>query len=142
MSATDPHGAGPHRAEPTQPIEVVATPGDSTAPQAPQAPQGQPATARPPGAPVAPPTPGTNALAILSMVSAILGLTLLPFVGSIIGVVTGHVARGQIRRSGEQGLGPATVGLAIGYVGVALVVIAVVVAVLALLVWAPAQAAA
>ncbi len=51
----------------------------------------------------------TNTLAIVSLVTSILGL-------SIIGIVTGHVARGQIRRSGEGGAGIALAGLIIGYV--------------------------
>lgn len=103
--------------------------------------QPAPATAYEPGAPVPPPTPGTNALAVVSMVSSILGLTLLPLVGSIIGVITGHVARGQIRRSGEQGHGPASVGLAVGYVGIALILFAIAFVLIGFLVWAPARAA-
>lgn len=106
----------------------------------PSAAPGPEATAHPPGyTPAA--SSRTNAMAILSMISAILGLTLVPFVGSIIGVVTGHIARRQIRESGEQGLGPATAGLAIGYIGVALGVIAVVAIVAFLFVVAPDRAA-
>lgn len=105
MSATEPHGPDEH------------------------------ATARPAGYTPPPPAPGTNAMAILSMVSSILGLTLLPIVGSIIGVVTGHIARRQIRESGEQGHGPATAGVAIGYIGLALLLVAVIVVLLAIFVF-------
>lgn len=124
MSATEPgrpeeQGAPPRAAGP-----------DPTQPTAPPA-----VTAYPAGYTPSAPAPRTNAMAILSMVSSILGLTLLPIVGSIVGVVTGHIARRQIRESGEQGLGPATAGVAIGWVGIALLVIAIVVLVVAVVVF-------
>ncbi|MBS1907172.1 MAG: DUF4190 domain-containing protein [Actinobacteria bacterium] len=55
------------------------------------------------------PTMGTNIMAILSLVFA--------FVFSLLGVIFGHVALSQIRRSGEQGRGLAIAGLVIGYLG-------------------------
>lgn len=67
----------------------------------------------------------TNTLAIVSMVLAILGLTFLPLFASICAVVCGHIARGQIKRTGEGGSGFATAGLVIGYVTIALFVIIV-----------------
>lgn len=51
----------------------------------------------------------TNVLAIVSLVTSVVGL-------GIVGIVTGHIARGQIRRSGEAGDGLALAGLIIGYV--------------------------
>jgi len=77
-----------------------------------------------PGArpPVPPGPPRTNALAITSLAFGIgqfLGLLLL---GTIPAVVCGHVARRQIRRSGEGGAGLALAGLILGWTGVALTV--------------------
>ena len=41
-----------------------------------------------------------------------------PFFGAIVAVVCGHVARSQIRRTGEQGDGLALAGMVLGYIGV------------------------
>lgn len=51
----------------------------------------------------------TNTLAIVSLVSA--------FFVSVAAIVTGHIALGQIKRTGEQGRGLAIAGLVIGYAG-------------------------
>lgn len=51
---------------------------------------------------------GTNTMSILALIFA--------FVFSPLGIVFGHIARGQIRRTGEQGAGLATAGLVLGYV--------------------------
>jgi uncharacterized membrane protein YidH (DUF202 family) len=65
-------------------------------------------------------TPPTNGTAIAALI--------LVFVFFPLGVILGHVARGQIRRTGEGGSGLATAALIIGYLQVALMVVAVVVA--------------
>ncbi len=69
-------------------------------------------------------TPPTNTLAIVSLVSSlatfVLGFT------AIVGVITGHMALGQIRRTGESGRGMALAGLIIGYVFVGFTVLAIV----------------
>lgn len=52
----------------------------------------------------------TNTMAILSLVFA--------FFVSILAVVFGHVALGQIRRTGEPGGGMAVAGLVLGYIGI------------------------
>ena len=59
----------------------------------------------------------TSALAITSLVSGILGWTLVPWIGSIVAIVTGHLARGEIRREPERvdGDGLAIAGLVLGY---------------------------
>jgi hypothetical protein len=78
----------------------------------------------PPGAGV--PLAGqTNTLAVVSLVSALVapfahftgigGLTL-----TIVSIVTGHMARRQIRQTGERGDGFALAGLIISYVHLAL----------------------
>lgn len=61
-----------------------------------------------------PPTRATNGLAIASMV---LGILWLWWIGSILGVIFGHIALHQIRMSGEGGRGMAIAGLVIGYLG-------------------------
>jgi hypothetical protein len=47
-------------------------------------------------------------------------------------VVCGHMARSQIRRTGEQGAGMALAGLIMGWIGVGFTVLVVLVAVLAI----------
>jgi uncharacterized membrane protein len=77
-----------------------------------------------------PPRP-TNGLAITSLILALaqpftLGLTTIP------AVICGHTARRQIRKSGEAGMGMATVGTTFGWIGLAfltIIVAAIVVAV-------------
>ncbi len=64
----------------------------------------------------------TSAMAIISLVSGILGWTLLPFLGSIVAVITGHMARGEIRRAPDrlEGDGLAIAGLILGYAAIAM----------------------
>ncbi len=59
----------------------------------------------------------TSTLAIVSLVSGLLGWTLLPWLGSLAAVVTGHMARAEIRRNpaGMDGDGMAIAGLVLGY---------------------------
>jgi len=59
------------------------------------------------------PPPPTNTLAIVSLVCSALGLT--TGITAIAGVICGHLALGQISRSGEQGRGLAIAGIVIGY---------------------------
>lgn len=68
----------------------------------------------------------TNTMAIVSLISSILGFTAVPFLGSIVGIITGHMALRQIRDTGEGGTGLAKAGLIIGYVVVALTVLAII----------------
>lgn len=51
----------------------------------------------------------TNTMAVLSLIFA--------FFFSLLAVIFGHVALGQIRRTGEQGSGMAVAGLILGYLG-------------------------
>ena len=69
----------------------------------------------------------TSSLAVVSLVAGILGWTLLPFLGSVAAVVTGHMARSEIRRAPErvEGDGLAIAGLVLGWVSVALWVIGI-----------------
>ena len=65
----------------------------------------------------------TNTLAIVSLVSGIVSWVLVPVIGGIVAVVTGHMAKREIRRTGEQGDMLATVGLILGYIHLAVVVL-------------------
>lgn len=68
-------------------------------------------------------------MALVSLILGILGWVILPLIGSVLAVVFGHVALGEIDRSGGQlgGRGMAQVGLVLGYSAVALEVLGVVV---------------
>ena len=71
----------------------------------------------------------TSSLAIASLVSGILGWTLLPVLGTLVAIVTGHMARAEIRRSGGalEGDGLAIGGLILGYAQLAMIVLGVLV---------------
>ncbi len=71
----------------------------------------------------------TSTLAIVSLVAGLLGWTLLPMVGCIAAIITGHMARAEIRREPErlEGDGLAITGLILGWLGIAVSVLAVVV---------------
>ncbi len=64
----------------------------------------------------------TNGLAIASMV---LGIVCLYGLGSVLALIFGFVARGQIRDSGGQqkGSGMATAGIILGFVGIGIMVL-------------------
>lgn len=76
------------------------------------------------------PAPTNNTMAIVSLVAGIAGLTVLFFLGSIVAVITGHMARKQIAERGEGGSGMATAGLITGYIGIALGALGIVAAIL------------
>ncbi|MEO8527622.1 MAG: DUF4190 domain-containing protein [Pseudolysinimonas sp.] len=63
--------------------------------------------------------PHTNTMAILALV---FGLG-----GGLLGIIFGHLALGQIRRTGEQGHGMAIAGLVFGYIGAGALVILLIV---------------
>lgn len=61
----------------------------------------------------------TNPMALASLVAGALSWVALPVVGSIVAVITGHLALRQIRTwGGEEGTGVAYFGLALGYVNI------------------------
>ena len=81
-------------------------------------------------APMAPPQlVKTNSLAITSLICGIAQFMFGPL-ATIPAVVCGHVARNQIRRTGEQGAGMALAGLILGWIGVGFTVLLVIAAVL------------
>jgi hypothetical protein len=106
--------------DPQPPVPPVPS-SDGSAPYAPPAYGATP----PPAGPTPPPAqpaypaygqqpaqgyyaPPTNTLAILALVFA--------FVIAPGGIICGHIALGQIKRTGEGGKGLATAGLVIGYI--------------------------
>jgi hypothetical protein len=118
-----PTPSGPSGSGATDPFQQVPAPPDAfSAPQY----ATTPPFGAPPGAPGAPaygvgapypgPPPATSAKAIASLA---LSLVYLCGLGSLAAVVLGHLARGEIRRSGGRiaGTGLATAGLVLGYLG-------------------------
>ena len=71
-----------------------------------------------------PPPQRTNGMAIASMV---LGILWLYWLGSILALVFGYVAKKQIRERGEGGGGMATAGIVLGWIGVGFFVLLMVV---------------
>ena len=69
----------------------------------------------------------TSTLAIVSLISAILGFTIVPVIGTVVARITGYMARGETRsippRASGDGL--ATAGIIMGWVQVALLVIGI-----------------
>ena len=68
----------------------------------------------------------TSSLAIVSLVSGIACWFVLPLIGAIIAVITGHMAKKEIRESEGRlgGVEMANAGLVLGYVHLALAFIA------------------
>jgi hypothetical protein len=64
----------------------------------------------------------TNSLAVASLACG-LGQIFFWFLAAIPAVVLGHMARRQIRQTGEDGQGMATAGLVLGWIGIALTVL-------------------
>ena len=62
-------------------------------------------------------TPQSSTLAMVSMIAGIVGWILAPFIGSLVAIITGHMAKREIRESAGQlgGDGMATAGLVLGY---------------------------
>jgi hypothetical protein len=89
--------------------------------------------ATPPMTTVASPAPATNGLAVASLACG-LGQFVVGPLATIPAIVFGHVARRQIRRTGEQGAGLALAGLALGWAAVILG-IALLVAALTVVTW-------
>jgi hypothetical protein len=67
----------------------------------------------------------TSTLAIVSLVAGILAWTALPFVGALVAVICGHLARGEIRTAVHgtvEGDGMAVAGLVLGWLQLVLIV--------------------
>lgn len=69
----------------------------------------------------------SSTLAIVSLVSAILGFTFAPVIGTIVALITGYMARGETRSIPPKasGDGMATAGIIMGWIQVGLFVIGI-----------------
>lgn len=69
----------------------------------------------------------TSILAIASLVTGIAGWSVLPFISSIVAIITGHMARAEIRRRPHEleGDGLALTGLILGWAMLGLCVLGV-----------------
>lgn len=68
------------------------------------------------------PVTKTSTTAIISLIAGILGfLQVLPFIGPLAAIITGHMAKKEIRNSNGMitGNGMATAGLILGYIALA-----------------------
>jgi hypothetical protein len=69
--------------------------------------------------------PTTSTTAIFSLIFGILSWCVLPFIGAVVAIICGHMARGEIRRAPPgtlEGDGFALCGLILGYLHIVLVV--------------------
>jgi hypothetical protein len=65
-----------------------------------------------------PPVQTTSTMAIISLISGIVSWFILPFIAAVAAVITGHMAKNEIRKSNGMvgGNGMATAGLVLGYI--------------------------
>ena len=70
---------------------------------------------------IPPVMPHNSTMAIISLIGGIAGWTVLPFIGSIVAIITGHMAKSEIKKGGGMvtGNGMATAGLIMGYLSIA-----------------------
>ena len=63
----------------------------------------------------------TSTMAIISLVAGIGTWTILPAIAAIVAIITGHMAKNEIKKSGGTvtGNGMATAGLVLGYIQIA-----------------------
>ena len=69
-----------------------------------------------------PPAQPTSTLAIVSLISGIVSWFLIPFVAAVVAIITGHMAKNEIKKSNGMisGNGMATAGLVLGYIQIGL----------------------
>lgn len=75
------------------------------------------------------PTRQTSTTALVSLISGILCWFMLPFVGALVAIICGHLARGEIRRAPPgtiDGDGMALTGLILGWAQLILMVLVVI----------------
>ena len=66
--------------------------------------------------------PQNSTMALVSLIAGILGLTMIPFLGSIVAVITGPMAKREIAESGGTLAGEnlAQIGMILGWIGIGL----------------------
>src|SRR5262245_6386850 len=109
--AVQPTYQPPTYETPTYQTPTYQTPAYPQTPY-PQADYTQPYAQSPYGA-VAYSGPGTNSLAIAALICSLAGLVV--GISAPVGAILGHMARKQIRTSGEQGDGMALAGIIVGW---------------------------
>lgn len=112
--------------QPGQPPERPSSwerPGSPPPPPPPPYQQPPPGYAQQYGYPGYSSSPGTNGFAIASMV---LGIVWLWWIGSVLALVFGYVAKSQIRQTGQSGSGMATAGIVLGWIGVGVLLLIIV----------------
>jgi|TARA_B100000678_G_scaffold268617_2_gene255076 hypothetical protein len=115
-----------------QPPAAAPAPPASYPPPAPPAPPAYGAPAAPPAYGAAPAYtaypqgPKTNTLAIVSLVSSLVGVFVIPVIGQIVGIITGHMSLSQIKQTGEGGRGLGLAGVIIGWVTLGLAILGII----------------
>ena len=125
--------------QPNEPPDPWATPAEAPSPSSPPVPSPgvPPPPYQPPGYGQPPPygqppygqqgyyqqPRSTNGFAIASLV---LGILWIYWVGSILALIFGYVARGQIRAGNQQGDGMAIAGIVLGWIGVGILLLFIV----------------
>ncbi|WP_181786823.1 DUF4190 domain-containing protein [Streptomyces phytophilus] len=128
LSPDDPNPS-PSPSPSNEPVPPTVQPFASN-PMSPTSPQQPPMYTGSPAYPPYPPYPygppqRTNGLAIASMV---LGILWIYWIGSILALIFGYVARQQIRERHNSGGGMATAGIVLGWVGVGVLGVILVIA--------------
>lgn len=82
----------------------------------------------PPPPPQYRPAPSTNGMAIASLV---LGILWVYWIGSILALIFGYIAKRQIAETGQSGRGMAIAGIVLGWVGIGTLAIVIVVIIIA-----------
>ncbi|MCB0194996.1 MAG: DUF4190 domain-containing protein [Anaerolineae bacterium] len=74
----------------------------------------------------------TNTMAIVSLVAGVLSWVALPFIAAVAGIVTGHMARREIKASmgAQSGDGLALAGLILSYINLAMTCVSLLLALL------------
>jgi hypothetical protein len=62
----------------------------------------------------------------MAIASMVLGILWIYWIGSILALIFGYMARNQIRQRGEGGAGMATAGIVLGWIGVGIFVVVVI----------------
>jgi hypothetical protein len=85
----------------------------------------------------------TNTMALISLITgalSVFGHIVIPGIGggtlALVAVVTGFIARGEIKRTGEQGMWMATVGMVLGILHLVVILLVFIVLILAVFVFA------
>ena len=121
-----PGGAVPPPPPPPAPDYGTQQPAPAYGQRAPADGQPAPAYGQPApgyGQPYGQPAKKTNVLAIVSLIASIAGFVIAWGIGSIVGIICGHISLSQIKKTGEEGRGLAVAGLIVGYIGLALAIL-------------------